>query len=43
MTKVINHKNNIPSQFYWLPSVIVSRSYTGRRVFLVWLYWSIEM
>ncbi len=41
--KIINHRDRTPSQFYWLPSVIVSRGYTGRRVFFVWLYWSIEL
>ncbi len=41
--KIINHKKKIPSQFYWFPSVIVSHSRTGRRIFLVWLYWSIEL
>lgn len=41
--KFTNLNRKEGSQFYVLPTIIVARSYMGRRVFLVWFYWSIEL
>lgn len=41
--KVVNMRKGDIKQFYVLPSIIITRSYLGRRVFLAWLVWSIEL
>ena len=41
--KFTNLKQGKSSQFYVFPTVIIARSYTGKRVFIVWRYWSIEL
>lgn len=41
--KIVNMKNRDIKQFYVLPTVVVSRSYMGRRVFVCWLYISVEL
>ena len=41
--KFTNLKQGKSSQFYAIPTIIIARSYTGKRVFIVWRYWSIEL
>jgi len=41
--KIVNMKEWNISQFYIFPTIIVSKSYMGTRVFIVWLYFSIEL
>lgn len=40
--KIIDMRKNDVKQLYVIPTIIVSRSRFGRRVFFVWLWWSIE-
>lgn len=41
--KFTNLKKKSASQFYVLPTIIVAKSYLGKRVFLCWFYWSMEL
>jgi len=41
--KFTNMRKKDVTQFYLLPTIIFSHSYLGTRVFLVWLFWSVEL
>lgn len=41
--KAVNMKKQDIKQFYVLPTFIIARNYLGRRYFLVWLWWSLEL
>ena len=41
--KTVNMKKGDVTQFYVVPTIIVSRSRIGKRVFIAFLYWSIEL
>lgn len=40
--KVIDMRRNDVKQLYVIPTFIISRSRIRRRVFFVWLWWSVE-
>ena len=41
--KIVNLKKGPQSQFYLLPTLIVAKNYLGKRYFICWIYWSIEI
>ena len=41
--KIVNMRKRDIKQFYVLPTIVVSKSYMGRRSFICWLFYSIEL
>jgi hypothetical protein len=41
--KTIDMRKQDTKQFYVLPTIIISKNYLGRKVFLVWLNWCIQL